>query len=380
MSPASYRTAPPRRPMLATPNPERQAHRRVPPQGGARARGPRREEGRPPAPGKAVSLQPGTAAPAGHVPHRSPPLGGGWPSRRALRQRPRRRRHPDRSADRPGGCGRRRVPPRSPDRPSPRAGHPGPAQGLRRARCARSHQPRVGGDPSPVALAGDLVGARRRGRIPRLGRQEHPSLRKAQPDGLGVADAVGDGVGVAEGDGDGEPVPLLAANCSARRMAACAASTSAWYFARSPALSAASAAAKWSRACFRSCAICRWTFPPGVGPPPPPSGGTTCAPNESFSASVSVLPSPTSPPFVTRTRFSSGMAASWVDRTYTGWTYRRPFATGMIRKSPNLTSEPLWPNRVWSAENLGSWRIRANTCDGPSTFWPGGNSYATILP
>src|SRR6266511_2422518 len=29
MSPASYRTAPPRRPMLATPNPERQAHRLI---------------------------------------------------------------------------------------------------------------------------------------------------------------------------------------------------------------------------------------------------------------------------------------------------------------------------------------------------------------
>src|SRR6266545_2417120 len=29
MSPASYRTAPPRKPMLATPNPERQAHRLI---------------------------------------------------------------------------------------------------------------------------------------------------------------------------------------------------------------------------------------------------------------------------------------------------------------------------------------------------------------
>jgi hypothetical protein len=46
--------------------------------------------------------------------------------------------------------------------------------------------------------------------------------------GDAVGDGVGDAVGVAEGDGDGEPVPLLAASCSARRMAAWAASTSAW--------------------------------------------------------------------------------------------------------------------------------------------------------
>ena len=43
-----------------------------------------------------------------------------------------------------------------------RAGHPGAAEGLRRARRAGRHEPRLRGDPAAVVVAGDVVGPRRR--------------------------------------------------------------------------------------------------------------------------------------------------------------------------------------------------------------------------
>ena len=105
-----------------------------------------------------------------------------------------------------------------------------------------------------------------------------------------------------------------------------------------PARSAASAAAKCWTASASSSSTCSSTVPP---PPPGGSGSPPeTAPVASSIASGRLSATDTLVPFTTMTSFSSGTAASCLARTYIGRTYRIESSTGIVRRSPNWTSEP----------------------------------------
>src|SRR5437667_6115376 len=104
-------------------------------------------------------------------------------------------------------------------------------------------------------------------------------IPRAQPDG--------DTLGVGDGDGEGE-----AESCSAWFTKAMPASISFWYVARSPFLSAASAALK----CCWAWASSWPTWPVGGGPPPWTGGGCVGWPNDAAMASDSEVAMVAFPP------------------------------------------------------------------------------------
>src|SRR5581483_4031918 len=141
-----------------------------------------------------------------------------------------------------------------------------------------------------------------------------PPHEAAQAEGLGVGEPVGGGLAPPD------PPASCVASSAARATSLCAALTSVWYRARFPALSASFAAVKCRCADWSRVWICCWRDPWPPPPPPPPPGGVTCPVSELVTAARRLLPSPTVPPFTTRTNLSSGIELVCSDRTYTGWT------------------------------------------------------------